>query len=81
MGFRAYLPFVLGMGELGMGAEDPLVKQTPAERMINKADLNSLIGEYYLIKQKKSRLSSNQRNLVECRIEYLIKKGTIKTNQ
>lgn len=64
-----------------MGAEDPLVKQTSVERMINRANLNSLIGEYHLIQQKKSRLSRSQRDAVENRILYLVKMGRINIKQ
>lgn len=43
-------------------------------------DYNSLINEYKLIQEKKSRLSSSQRQFVIARVLYLIKKGHIQVN-
>jgi len=80
MGISPYLQLALGMGAM-YGGTDPLIKQSPAERMVSNADVQSLINEYHLIKQKKSRLSANQRYMVECKVEYLIEKGTIKMNK
>lgn len=40
-----------------------------------------LIKEYELIKQQKSKLSTNKRRVIEAQIIYLIAKGHIKINK
>lgn len=62
---RPLLPFVLG-GKL-----------TEAQRIASNADLTALSDEYNLIKCKMSSLSKSQRDAVERRVEYLVKRGDL----
>ncbi len=57
------------------------IKQSKIERIVNKTDSKSLVNEYHLIQQKKSRLTRSQRDAVENRVKYLIKKGKINIEQ
>ncbi len=54
---------------------------TQAERIVNKTDSKSLVNEYHLIQQKKSKLSRSQRDAVENRVKYLVKKDKINIEQ
>lgn len=49
------------------------------ERVVN--DYNSLINEFRLIQEKKSKLTRSQREFVELRIRHLISKGHIQVKQ
>lgn len=51
---------------------------TPPELAIAQASIESIIKEYNLIQQKKSRLSSHLRKVVELKIQFYIKQGKIK---
>jgi len=53
--------------------------QNKVENLIK--DYQKLIDEYQLIQEKKSKLSRRQRDMVEFRIMYLIRKGHIVINQ
>ncbi len=77
----AYLPLGLGMGGPSVGGKDPLIKQTLAERIVSNTDSQSLVNEYHLIKQKKSKLSRSQRDAVENRVLYLVKMGRVNIKQ
>lgn len=43
-------------------------------------DYEKLIQEYYLIREKKSKLSAADRKMVKARIAYLVDKGHIRVN-
>ena len=57
------------------------IKQSQVERIVNKTDSKSLVNEYHLIQQKKSKLSRSQRDAVENRVKYLVKKDKINIEQ
>lgn len=61
--------------------ELPKIKQSQAERIVKKTDSQSLINEYHLIKQKKSRFSRSQRDSIENRVIYLVKMGRLNIEQ
>ncbi len=57
------------------------MRLTQAERIVNKTDSKSLVNEYHLIKQKKSRFSKSQRDAIENRVIYLVKMGRLNIEQ
>jgi hypothetical protein len=51
---------------------------TPAEKVIAEAPIEAIVNEYNLIQQKKSKLSKHLRDVVELKVQFLIKEGKIK---
>jgi hypothetical protein len=51
---------------------------TPAEKAIAEAPIEAIVNEYNLIQQKKSKLSKHLRDVVELKVQFLIKEGKIK---
>lgn len=74
---RTYSTFIFPIIVL-FRKKNPKIKAKIEEVIISH---EALIKEYELIKQKKSKLSSNKRKEVEAQIIYLIAKGHIKINQ
>ena len=59
----------------------PKIKQSQAERIVNMTDSQSLVNEYHLIQQKKSRLSRSKRDAIENRVLYLVKMDKLNIEQ
>lgn len=50
----------------------------PAEKMIAEAPIETIVNEFNLIQQKKSKLSRHLREVVELKVQFYIKEGKIK---
>jgi len=59
---------------LALGGAWPELKSSEFEKHLDDCTDESILEEYELIKQKKSKLSANKRRIVAARAEYILKR-------